>query len=378
MKFFSPAGCLLITLLFSASCSVSQNIPVKNETVQISGIIDTGSIDSLWCKEFKSADEIIGTFTCIESSISKEQARLHTWNMCHYIWNCGEYMFRCRGKNPDITTLPEMLQEIDFNDTNVKDFMEGRKMEKFTDHYFTLKAMKRGYNFDESRDGLTATVFFPIRRINANDYSKLKEVFTTGNDALHLVYLNKMKFPIANSGCSKEMLEIKPLIEKNVADSKTKEDVLKLMNAYADIMGGKKAPCPALKDIDGKEHTFAEFRGKTLVIDVWATWCSSCIKGMPKLLALHEKYKDDPRVEIITVSIDRTGDEKKWREAIVTHGLQGIINLIPGKEDMSQFEVDYHISGIPRYIVIDKDGNIVDAFAPPVAGGLEEIIEKTL
>ena len=130
--------------------------------------------------------------------------------------------------------------------------------------------------------------------------------------------------------------------------------------------------------MDGKEHTFAEFRGKTLVIDVWATWCSSCIKGMPKLLALHEKYKDDPRVEIITVSIDRTGDEKKWREAIVTHGLQGIVNLIPGKEDMSQFEVDYHISGIPRYIVIDKDGNIVDAFAPPVAGGLEEIIEKTL
>lgn len=378
MRFISPAGCLLIAMMFSASCSVSQNTPVKNETVQISVITGTESIDSLWHKEFKSAGEIIETYVSIESSISKEQSRLHTWNMCHYIWNCGEYMFACRGKNTDIAMLPELYEEIDLDDINVKEFMDGRKMEKFCDHYFTLKAMKSGSSFDESRDGLTATVFFPIRKINANDYSKLKEVFSTGNDALHLVYLKKMKFPIANSGCTAEMLETKPLIEKNVADSKTKRDVLKLMNAYANIMGGKVAPCPTLKDADGKLHTFAEFRGKTLVIDVWATWCSSCIKGMPKLLALHQRYKDDPRVEIITISIDRTGDEAKWREAIEKHGLHGIVNLIPGKEEMSQFEVDYYISGIPRYIVIDKEGYIVDAFAPPAGGGLEEIIEKTL
>jgi hypothetical protein len=55
-----------------------------------------------------------------------------------------------------------------------------------------------------------------------------------------------------------------------------------------------------------------------------------------------------------------------------------MLNLTPDCEEMSQFECDYHISGIPRYIVIGKDGNIVSAYAPPPGKGLNELIFNLL
>ena len=58
--------------------------------------------------------------------------------------------------------------------------------------------------------------------------------------------------------------------------------------------------------------------------------------------------------------------------------MNNILNLFPDCDEQSQFESDYHISGVPRYIVIDQEGKIVSAYAPPPSGGLEEIIEQTL
>lgn len=335
-------------------------------------------IDSLWQKEFGTAQDIVTNFTAIEKQIEGMPEELHTENLCHYIWQSGEYMFRCRGKNEDIALLPQNIKEIRLDNGTVASFMTGHNCERFTDHYFTLLAMKRGDSFEESRDGITMTVFYPLRSMNRNDYAKMKEVFSCKNDALHTAYMKKLKFPFSNSGCNEEFYAVRPYIEKNVKESKLKNEIIALFDLYRNTMPGEEAPTPVLIDTDGKKHTFAEFKGKVLVIDVWATWCSSCLKKMPEFKELRNRYSGNPDIEFITVSIDRKEVKENWLAAIKKREMEEMLNLYPDCSVESQFESDYHISGVPRYIVLDKEGKIVSAYAPPPGGGLEEIIENTI
>ncbi len=335
-------------------------------------------IDSLWQQEFSTAQEITDNLAAIRKQIEGAPDSLHTRNLCHYIWQSGEYMFRCRGKNDDIALLPQGLEEIRLDDKAVSAFMTERDIARFADHYFTLKAMKRGDCFEESRDGITMTVFYPLRSMNSNDYSKMKEVFSCKNDALHTAYMKKLKFPFSNSGCNEEFYSVRPYIEKNVKESNLKSEIIALFDLYRNTMPGELAPTPVLVDTEGKEHTFAEFRGKVLVIDIWATWCSSCLKKMPEFMALRNRYSDNPDVEFITVSIDRKEVREDWLAAIAKKEMADMLNLYPNCSEQSQLESDYHISGVPRYMVLDKEGKIVSAYAPPPGGGLEEIIENTI
>lgn len=222
-------------------------------------------VDELWKKDFSTAGELVATYRSIKEQLGDGETALHTRNQCHFVWHCGEYMFKCRGKNPDIYTLPEYAETLSLDDATVAGIMAEYGEERFADHYFTLQAMKNGDDFDAARDGLTITVFYPIRGINHNDYHKLREVFSCSNNALHSAYLEKLKFPIGNSGCSDELAAIVPLIEKNVAESRLKKEVLALIDQYANIMPGKPAPAPLLKDVAGNERSFAEFKGKILV-----------------------------------------------------------------------------------------------------------------
>src|SRR6266567_2066513 len=55
---------------------------------------------------------------------------------------------------------------------------------------------------------------------------------------------------------------------------------------------GATAPDWELSDADGKLQTLAQYRGKIVVLDFWATWCGPCAEVMPQMQKLHEKYKD--------------------------------------------------------------------------------------
>ena len=365
---------MLLGCILSASCNSTRH---QTQDREQKPEIKAADIDTLWKREFNSAQEIIDTY-CNIKKVADNEAGAQLYNMCNYIWHSGEYMFRCRGKNADIAELAQHAEDIRLDSDIAADFMTKLDTARFADHYFTLKAMKRGCSFEESRDGITITVFYPARSMNDNDYAKLREVFSCKNDALHTAYMKKLKFPFRNSGCNEDLYAVRPLIEQNVKDSKLKDEIIALFDLYRNIMPGEQAPTSTLKDTDGKEYTISDFRGKVLVIDVWATWCSSCLKGFNALKELHGKYSGNPSVEFITVSVDRKEKLKSVKAVIERRGISDILNLVTDCDMESQFERDYHISGIPRYIIIDKDGKIVTAYAPPPGGGLEEIIENTI
>jgi peroxiredoxin len=238
--------------------------------------------------------------------------------------------------------------------------------------------MKRGCSFDESRDGVEITVFYPIRSLNANDYLKLNEVFTCKNENLHAAYLKRMTHLLTTNGCNKELLEIRDLIKNNVADSKEKQKVLLLYNTFANIMPGTQAPNVTFKDAEGKKYTINDFKGKIIVIDVWATWCSSCLKNMPKFMELIKDFKGNEDVVFFTVSTDSDDLKEKWLAAINKHKMGEMLNLTPDREAIEQFEEKYFVGSVPRYIVIDKEGVIVSAFAPKPGPALKEMIINSL
>ena len=360
---------IIASFMLFVSCMGIANNRIPAQSLQV---------DSLWQVTPSTAQELIDNFTNINKMLKKGDTALHTTNMCYYIWHSGEYMFKCKGKNDDIAKLPVLTGEIDFNDAVVDSFMSKHNAARFADHYFTLRAMQRGDSYEEARDGITITVFFAPRAMNDNDYSKIMQVFSCNNARLHAAYLEKLKFPLRNSGCNKQLYAARPLIEANTADSEVKKEILELFDIYKNIMPGSIAPTPLLKDLNSKERTFAEYRGKALVIDVWATWCSSCLKGFQAYKELRDKYKDCDKIEFITVSTDRKEKINSVKAVIEKYGISEITNLVTDCSVQSQFESDYMISGIPRYIIIDKEGRLVTAYAPKPGSGMEELITRTI
>ncbi len=95
---------------------------------------------------------------------------------------------------------------------------------------------------------------------------------------------------------------------------------------------------------------------KTIIIDVWASWCAPCIASFPKWNALAEKYKDNKNFEFLTVSIDK--EAELWKNGLEKHQLEGLKLYAGEKAFDSDFAVNYNISAIPCYIVIDANGKI--------------------
>ena len=112
-----------------------------------------------------------------------------------------------------------------------------------------------------------------------------------------------------------------------------------------------------MTSLDGKEVTFKEVldkhKGKTVVIDVWASWCPDCIKGMPKV---HDLQKQFPNVDYVFLSYDRV--DEKWKEGIEKYAVKGDNYHVGKSMKEGDFARDIKLDWIPRYMVVDKNGKI--------------------
>ncbi|CAL2092583.1 TlpA disulfide reductase family protein [Tenacibaculum sp. 190524A05c] len=109
--------------------------------------------------------------------------------------------------------------------------------------------------------------------------------------------------------------------------------------------------------MDGVSLTFKDvikkYKGKKVVIDVWATWCRDCIKGMPKIVQLQNDFPD---VVFLFLSIDNSLEV--LQKGIKKYNVNGEHYLMPSGWD-GEFGEFLDLSWIPRYLVIDEQGEIV-------------------
>ena len=126
----------------------------------------------------------------------------------------------------------------------------------------------------------------------------------------------------------------------------------------------KGSPSPSFNypDTSGKNISLESLKGKLVYVDVWATWCGPCKAQIPFLKQLEEKYREED-IAFVSLSIDQLKNISKWKDMIVDKELEGI-QIIADKAWRSKFVTDYVIEGIPRFILIDKNGNLMDPMAP--------------
>ncbi|WP_264563857.1 TlpA family protein disulfide reductase [Flavobacterium sp. N3904] len=119
----------------------------------------------------------------------------------------------------------------------------------------------------------------------------------------------------------------------------------------------KKALSETLLATDGSQVSFKDIlkaqKGKTTVIEVWASWCGDCVKAMPKI---KELQANNPTVSYVFISMDKTAD--KWKEGIDKHQLNGL-QYMANDGMKGAFGKAIDLDWIPRYIIIDKTGKIV-------------------
>ena len=116
---------------------------------------------------------------------------------------------------------------------------------------------------------------------------------------------------------------------------------------------GRMSPGFRAQDVEGNEYVLADFRGKYVYIDMWATWCGPCKREIPYLKSLEEKFKD-AQITFLSLSVDR--DKAAWEKMVREGNLSGV-QLYLGTG--SSFQEAYRVESIPRFILLDKEGRII-------------------
>jgi thiol-disulfide isomerase/thioredoxin len=109
--------------------------------------------------------------------------------------------------------------------------------------------------------------------------------------------------------------------------------------------------------LNGEKVSLSQFKGKTTVVDFWATWCGPCKSEIPHWAELEAQY--GKVINFVSVSV--WDNEEKWK-AMATELKQTHTMFVP-KEGIDQLK-PYRVTSIPRYMVIDKDLNILTIDAP--------------
>jgi len=142
-------------------------------------------------------------------------------------------------------------------------------------------------------------------------------------------------------------------------------------------LAGNASPEFDYENFKGGKTKLSDFKGKYVYIDVWATWCGPCRAEIPFLQKVEEKYKGK-NIEFVSLSIDVAKDHEKWKTMVADKKLGGV-QVFADNNWNSAFVTAYGINSIPRFILIDPKGNVVDADASrPSDPRLEQQLDTLL
>jgi thiol-disulfide isomerase/thioredoxin len=132
----------------------------------------------------------------------------------------------------------------------------------------------------------------------------------------------------------------------------------------------------SLKDTKDQTVSLSDFKGKVVVIDMWAMWCGPCLAEKPVMEKIAEGYHDRNDIVFVGVSVDGLSRRDIWKAFVKKKGFTSIELLSNHTESIQKY---YKIEGIPRFLFFDREGKIVTVDAPrPSNPAFKKLIEQTL
>lgn len=216
-------------------------------------------------------------------------------------------------------------------------------------------------------------------------YSKVLMAMNRNQEAFHIIDeamkagqgTNEMKESLKNlyvkvKGSNEGYDEYMASISKILAEKIRKDLARQIIN--------EPAPNFVLKDVDGNTVKLEEFKGKTVILDFWATWCVPCKRSFPAMKMAVEKFKDNPDVKFLFIHTwEREATAPVEAKKYVTDNKFPFHVLMDLKdpEGVNKVVESYKVSAIPTKFVIDKNGNIRFKFTG-AAGGDDVVVEELL
>jgi peroxiredoxin len=126
------------------------------------------------------------------------------------------------------------------------------------------------------------------------------------------------------------------------------------------IEGGIPAPDFTFPGLDGKMVSLSDYKGKVVLVNIWATWCPPCVKEMPSMEKLYRKFKGE-NFEILAVSIDEPGPK-----AVAPFMEKTRLTFPALIDSKGAIKPVYRITGIPESFIIDKQGLLIKKIVGPI------------
>lgn len=285
-----------------------------------------------------------------------------------------------------------MQSRLDAQITNDLSFHKGfyqsqndGKVPELADGYYAVFEAKTNWEselllFDEGRQ---AASFYHSKDLDFREFDSVTDFFGAAIETAKSLYGQSLIAHYCNLQTITEIVNFGGGLD-NAADLITafrsatdnayySSNLDKTIEPWKDLVAGKQAPEFSAMTRDGETVKLSELKGKKVYVDVWATWCGPCIAEIPSLKKLEADLHAE-NIEFVSVSIDEMRDKEKWEQFINDRELTGLQLMAEGAWN-SDVATSYNIKGIPRFLFIGEDGQIISADAPrPSSDNIKETL----
>ena len=251
------------------------------------------------------------------------------------------------------------VNDFDFNNQMMLDIASDIEMD-----LSSLLRMKFALNGTEIKDANWAEMY--VDMLAEVTYQPLYDAFA---------YQAFTKYGRPDDAWGKYIEKVAGKISDTALVSSMKKRRVKSIEREAKIKKITSAPVPTftMETVDGEQKTIADFKGKFVLLDMWATWCGPCKMEIPHLQKKEEKYHD--KVAFVSLSFDKK--KQTWVDFVKKEKLTGI-QVIAG-ENYDNFQNHYMITGFPTFILLGKDGKVINhSFLRPSSPGFDGFLEAMM